>query len=98
MSSLVKMRNYNSKKYKTIYLKPISLEDLIKKGTYLYLFNRETYTNLGDGRAFNEETKAVIHASTIWKEIRNVRNGAGYIIAKRKNKNNKLMRVRFERR
>lgn len=98
MSRSLMMKNFSSKKYKTIYLKPMTLEELQIKAMHLYLFNKETYINLGDGRAFNEETKTLVNVLTLWNEIRNVRNRSGYIIAKRKNNNSKLMKVNFIKR
>lgn len=94
----MELKNYNSKRYKTIYLTDFSMEKVINNAYLIMTFDREEFVNLYNGQALHIESRSIISIHNIFPEIRHVRNREGFIIAKRKNIKSKLKKVRFERR
>jgi hypothetical protein len=93
----MKLKNYKSTKYRTIYLANMPVEEVSKKGYLLYTFGKQTFINLNNGKALHEESKSIVSIYFLYDEIRHVRNLQGEIVAKRKNKHYPLKKVRFER-
>ncbi|MBH0167158.1 hypothetical protein IHV12_19725 [Fictibacillus sp. 7GRE50] len=94
----LEMKNYNSSKYKTVYLSEFSLGKLQTLGHLFFTFDKQQFVNLYDGNAFEVQSRSVISLSGLFSQIRNVRNKHGHIIAKRKNPLTGLKKVRFQKR
>ncbi|EAC2922375.1 hypothetical protein TP97_15005 [Listeria monocytogenes] len=93
----MKLKNYNSKYYQTLYQGIMDFQGLLDNGYMLYTFSKQSYINLSDGTCLDLKTKSIIPLLQLEPDIKNVRDKQLRMIAKRKNKHNRLHYVSYKR-